>query len=178
MDFITNHDHSSSDNGSQTFVTPFGILLPPLCFEETILFICWCFFLYFFNEEGVYMLQIRSIWTFHSIWTSLSALPALLLLPYLPSPQEHKFLAAAPFAAVLWDSHFSLPKAKPRSQHGPPIKALGLCLQLEFPTRHAVQNVGHLLRFPRGLLLHLEVRNENCVFLSLVLLYFCIFKKP
>lgn len=51
MDFITNHDHSSSDNGSQTFVTPFGILLPPLCFGETILFICWWFFCIFLMKK-------------------------------------------------------------------------------------------------------------------------------
>lgn len=32
---------------------------------------------------------------------SLSGLPALLLLPFLPTLQEHKFLAVAPFAGVL-----------------------------------------------------------------------------
>lgn len=39
---------------------------------------------------------------------SLPGLPALLLLPFLPTLQEHEFLAVAPFAGVLMQKHLSL----------------------------------------------------------------------
>lgn len=38
----------------------------------------------------------------------LRGLPALLLLPFLPTLQEHKFLAAAPFAGALMQEHLYL----------------------------------------------------------------------
>lgn len=39
---------------------------------------------------------------------SLAGLPALLLLPFLPTLQEHKFLPAAPFAGVVMQKHLYL----------------------------------------------------------------------
>lgn len=39
---------------------------------------------------------------------SLCALPALLLLPFLPALQEHKFLAVDPFSGVLMQKHLYL----------------------------------------------------------------------
>lgn len=50
MDFITNHDHSSSDNGSQTFVTLFGILLP-LLWRNNFVYLLVVFFCIFLMKK-------------------------------------------------------------------------------------------------------------------------------
>lgn len=165
LDFIMNCVHPSSGNGSQKFATPFNILLPLLCFEGNRFFVCL-----FLVKTGFTCFKFKVFECFR-----VCKHPFLLwqccCCHSCRQPRQLLLLLLL-FGALL---AFQRPCHAPC---GTLAEALGLCLWLEFPTQHAPQNVGHLLRLPGSLLLHLEALNESSVFLSLVPLYFYVFKKP